>query len=226
VRLTLYRDQKQKKMARITENTLGRLSGKVGGLVFKQSEFGDYVSAMPSATQHKPSLAQRRQRNRMRLCMDFIKGVGHIIQHVYLPTASTRTRHNQLKSHLLKNAMQSTGKGLSLIYSQVMLSRGDLRPLMLKQLENLGAGEYGLKFDPQLNQAMTHADDQVFLVLYRPAQPQFHWSPLLGYRTAASIRFSTPKVWPSGEPLHAWVGFFNPTLSEASISTYLGEIVS
>ncbi|MDR6300677.1 DUF6266 family protein [Mesonia maritima] len=210
-------------MARIINNPLGDLSGKAGSVVFKKTKYGTYISSLPNVNSQKSSTLQKKQQSKMKTVMHFLTPLQWILKNTYFPLQQNSPTFNHIKSYYLRHALTSNGEGYHITYSQCLLSYGDLRIPEQVELQR-EESQVHLTWQPQVEQAMAKADDQLFVVVYQPDLHQFYFVEQLAERQAGQATFAIPEVWSPTAEFHGWVGYYRPQEQQASLSVYLGEL--
>lgn len=212
-------------MARIIKNTIGELSGKAGGLVFKTGKNGNYVSSLPVHTKKKPSAVQQLQRNKMTLVMEFLQPFQHVFREVYFPFQQNKSGFHAAKSHYLKEAVAFENGKYTIDYSKALLGYGDLR--MIKDLQitpDINTHSFTIQWIDNSRQAMACPDDQLMVVCFAPETQQRYFFRELANRLDEQVvcnlgNYNTPAEF------HIWAGFYQPEQKRASPSVYGGCFV-
>ncbi len=137
-------------MAIIKNGIFDAPSGKVGNLVFCQWKSISYIRAKPKRKKVKPRTpAQERQRARFRFMQKYLTPIIPYIRLGFQHDGSSRSAHNAAMSYNLKNALQETDGGLSIIPEKFMFSRGTLAPALRGSAVFEGT-ELVVRWDPQV----------------------------------------------------------------------------
>src|SRR5690606_36851674 len=105
----------------------GRLTGKVGNMVYYIRNGNQYARALPKAAQYEPSPAQRAQRLRMKLVMQFVSPLAPMLDDTFRPHDRKLTGMNKAVRHALQaGAVAGTYPDLYLRPERMLVSSGGL----------------------------------------------------------------------------------------------------
>lgn len=212
-------------MARIKKSTIGELSGKAGGLVFKTGKNGTYVSSLPTPTKNKPSAVQQLQRNKMTVVMDFLRPFQFLIKENYFPFQKNKSGFHAAKSYYLREALLLQNDQYVINYSKALLTYGDLRMVEDLQLAVAATNNgFNLQWKDNSAQAMAYPDDELVLVCYAAGVQARYFSSQLAQRSDESA-FCAFEPASNPTEYHIWVGFSRPDEKRASPSFYGGSLV-
>lgn len=211
-------------MARLLNNPLGSISGKAGTLVFKKTKHGNFISSLPVPSNKKPSEPQLLQRNKMKVIMHFLGPLKHILKLLFSPNRPTSASFHFIKSYYLLHGLHFGTQGYEINYATSLMSYGDLRPPEQAFAQWDGAQEVLLEWNPQSEQALAHAEDYLFAVVYHPPTHQFFFAPQLAVRNEGQTSFLLPSPWSSFTSYKLWIGFHQLEAQKASMSVYMGEL--
>jgi hypothetical protein len=202
-------------MARLTDNLLGKISGKAGSLLFKRTKKGTVITSLPQHTK-KPSVPQQIQRNKMKVVMRFLTRLKPLF-------AENAVGFHSIKSYYLRHAVRWEGETHAIDYSKALVCLGTIRPPEEAYAERITPNKLHITWAPQCEQAMANCKDQLLVVLYHPASHRFFFATCLAKREAGHFTLLLPSMW---QPLsfHTWIGFSAKDAQQASLSVHLGEV--
>lgn len=209
-------------MARVIDGVNGTVSGKVGNVVYYNSNGGTYVRSLPEKNGRKrsPTAKQAVYRERFSLVQKWLKPILPLIRAGFNEYAPRQTSHNSAMSYNLQHAVIENGDGFEINPEAFAFSRG-----LLPEAKNGSLIQEGDKvhFHWQSNDEISsvHNLDRTILLLYRPG------SDFANFRIYGSERWQMTdslsiKEFKSGDVLHGYLAFISSENQEVSNSVYLG----
>ncbi|WP_146228859.1 DUF6266 family protein [Mesonia sp. K7] len=211
-------------MARLIKSPLGEISGKAGGLVFKKTKYGIYLSSLPNFSHKKVSQLQQLQQNKMKVVMHFLKPLQNILSKTYFPLRQNSLAFHQIKSYYLRHALKPMEKAYAIDYAKCLMSYGELRPPEQVTAQRPVTDTIVLTWEPQLGQALAQSNDPLFAVLYHEAAHLFYFIPKVAGRVDGTGTLKLHQKWANFSNLHLWVGYARTEEKRASVSVYVGEV--
>jgi hypothetical protein len=126
-------------MGRINKGILGGFSGKVGNVVGGSWKGIDYMRSKSTRTNFTATTTQLEQQAKFGLAIRFVQSMSGLVAVGYRNLAVKQTGANGAVSWVLKNAIGGTYPNNSILYADVLISRGDL-PNVLAPAVTMGAG--------------------------------------------------------------------------------------
>lgn len=156
-------------MGTINKGILGGFSGKVGTVIGGTWKGIDYMRSKSNKTNFKPSEAQLAQQLKFGLSIRFVQSMSGLVEFSFRNFAIKQTGINSALSYTLKNAVAGIYPTYNIVYSDVLVSRGDL-PNALAPSVVSGAGSI-LTFIWMDNSGVgvAKATDKAILAAYCPA---------------------------------------------------------
>src|SRR5690554_1129397 len=115
-------------MARVIDGVNGSVSGKVGNVVYYNSNGGTYVRSLPTKGQRQqvPTPKQATQRARFAVVQNWLRPILPLIRVGFNEYAPRQTSHNSAMSYNLQHAVIENGDGFEVNPEVFAFSRGFL----------------------------------------------------------------------------------------------------
>ena len=111
-------------MARIIGNAFGKISGKIGGLVFVNSKGGNYVRELPAKRKGPIKESVRKQGNKWSFASHFLNPLRPFINAHVKRFNGYSTPYLCAFSHMLKNALSDYPDKIH--FNEILVTKGDL----------------------------------------------------------------------------------------------------
>ena len=211
-------------MARVIDGVNGTVSGKVGNVVYYNSNGGTYVRSLPTKKRRKrpPTAKQAVYRTRFTVVQNWLKPLLPLIRVGFNGYALRQTSHNSAMSYNLQHALIENGDSFEVSPEAFAFSRG-----LLPKAEQAGMVQEGdsIRFYWQYNDEIPSDNklDRTILLLYRPV------SDFANYRIYGNERWQltdllTIKEFRPGDIVHGYIAFISSENQEVSNSVYLGAL--
>ncbi len=212
-------------MARkVGEHLIGKLGPTVTSVVN-----GVEVTRTQNSHPHDPfTIKQRIQRSKMKFASRFLRTLKLTIIAGYQGTTFDNP-YNEAKSSICMNAFRVEGTKITVLYENILVSRG----LLAKGEEcNLApdGDSYTITWKIPARKSGISLNDNVNLVMYSDVSDGQQWHEFsVARRSAGTLTGKIPK---SDMPVHFWIFFHNgdmtakPSKSNISDSVYLGTAPS
>ncbi|MDB5275800.1 MAG: hypothetical protein JWR61_755 [Ferruginibacter sp.] len=209
-------------MGRINKGILGGFSGKVGSVVGGTWKGIDYMRSKASRTNFTATDAQLAQQLKFGMAVRLVTSMSGLVAIGFRNYATKQTGANGAVSYMLKNAMDGTYPSFSIVYANVLVSRGDL-PNVLAPAATMGAGnQLTYSWTDNSGVGIAKATDQVILAAYCPALNQCI------YTTGSAVRSALTDVLDlstfSGQAVHTYIGCLSADGRDIATSIYTGAI--
>lgn len=208
-------------MARITKGILGGFSGKVGTVVGASFRGQDIIRSKPKPSSKKPTDKQLLQQAKFSLTIAFLQPLKPI-QHKYFGVKSgAKSEVNLAVSYFLKNAIQVIANIPELLYTKILITKGDLTGFQNLTALPQANQVIEISWEDNSTQGNANATDQVNLVCYSEVLGSFEIFELLATRADLTTQVTLPALYANLD-VHVWAYLNNAAESVACNSNYLG----
>lgn len=210
-------------MGKALNGPYGHLQGKVGTLVHYMLK-GQPVVRIVGAPPKKRSQKQKANQQAMSLIMDLLRPALRFINTGFELQArdTVWNPHNLAVSYNKKHALQGEYPNISVDYSKVMVSKGELPQAKNLKMEQEKNG-LRISWDPQTQNKGDYADDMVMVLVLHPATGQAYCLLNVGQRGAGScfVELEDNKATAQTE---VYLCFRSSSGKKISDSVYLGNL--
>jgi hypothetical protein len=210
-------------MAKSKDGFLGKLSGKVGNLVFATWKGVPYIRSRPSGNPSNTE-AQQTQRSKFGETVKFVGRILPIIKAGFKWNTDRMPERNAAISYLMKNAVKGEKPDIWIDYPAVKVARGNL-PVPQHVSAELSS-DNNLVIDWTYNASLgtSRATDRVLALAYFPGIKQAVWSiDDTVVRADEQIMLELSKSAAQKE-MHVYLAFADQEGNDASDSVYLGKV--
>lgn len=209
-------------MAKPKDGVFGKLSGKVGNLVFSSWRGIPYIRAKSS----KPvsnTPAQQTQRSKFGLVVSFVGHILPVIKAGFKQGSKDMPERNAAISYLMKNAVRGKKPDIRIDYAAVLVGRGNLPVPQEATAERTSDNQLAFQWHYNAELSVKRASDEVLALAYFPEVQQGVWSTGdLAVRADGELTLALPES-AAEKPMHVYLAFAAADGSDASDSVYLGE---
>lgn len=209
-------------MGTFNKGLLGGFSGKVGPVIGSEWRGKNVLRSMPSKSEHEPSEAQLRQRQKFKYMLHFLNPIKHVLSSTF-PNYGDKTPFNRATSYHLKEAIVSTGEGFELIYSKILISMGELCGLQDPLVTLSAPLTLALQWADNSDQGLAYPDDELLVIAYAPTLDRFEIATNTALRANTQCLLHLPELF-EGLPIELWATFKNASGTMSATSRYLGRI--
>lgn len=217
-------------MARIKNGINTPLSGKIGNLVACQWKGIPYLRSRPSRVNHPDSVKQLAHRMKFSIVMKFLSPFKDFLKFSFAPYANEKTGFNVAVSENMKTAIQGEYPELSINYSEVVLSKGDLSKPSDAMIEAEGEDAVRISWTNSEEAKSDNDTDRAIVLFYNPDNRELIYYIGVAKRSDSMAIISLPYDFQSCQ-LECYLIFIAQEamlskLSENTISDsfYLGQI--
>lgn len=209
-------------MGRISKGILGGFSGKVGNVVGGTWKGIDYMRSKSNRTNFKSSQAQLEQQAKFGLAIRFAQTMSALLAIGFRTYANKQTGINSAVSYILKNAIGGTYPSFSIMYNEVLVSRGDL-PNVLAPAANAAAGSLlTYTWTDNSGTGIAKATDKVILAAYCPDLDQCIYTTGSAARSTGTDQLNLATF--SGKEVHTYIGCISDDGRNIASSIYTGMV--
>lgn len=218
-------------MGKIKNGILGGVNGKVGNVVGASVNGVSYLRAVPTSFNDAKSPKQVANRMKMKVCVNFLSATKGFIRLGFRGWSKTGSAYNAAFSYNYAAAIQGNYPDITLDYSKVALSRGDLEGLYGLSVSALSATSLKVSWNDNSGVETAKSGDTIMALVYSPVLDQAIFRSNAGTRGDGESTLNLPEQF-AGQSVHVWVAALDPEKqydhSEAkegvSNSAYTGEL--
>ncbi|MEJ7694697.1 DUF6266 family protein [Daejeonella sp.] len=206
-------------MARILA---GRITGKVGDLVYSTKNGVNYVKQAPKKSLKAPSEKQLFHCRKFAIVMHFLSPLKKLLNESYRSNPKRSGLHNAMKKNLCESI---TGEypHLKLDYSKVSLVSGSLRMPQAEMVYDAKSNK--LLFCYECHHSYNaYLNDELIALIYCPELQQ-NWHPvntgLQRFEQIGAFKIPNEVI---GHEIHIWLYFRSEMLDQFSNSAYIGKV--
>ncbi len=206
-------------MARIIA---GRITGKVGDLIYSTRNGINYVKQVPQKSLKAPSEKQLIQCKKFAMVMHFLSPLKKLLNESYRNNPTRTGLHNAMKKNLTESI---TGEYpcLNLDYSKVSLVLGRLYMPHAEMVYDVKSNELLLCYECH-HSHNAYLNDELIALIYCPELPQY-WhkinTGLQRFEQIGSFKLPNEVI---GHEIHIWLYFRSEMLEQFSNSVYIGKV--
>ena len=209
-------------MGTITKGILGGFSGKVGNVVGGTWKGIDYMRSKANRTNFNPSQAQLEQQLKFGLSIRFVQSMSGLVEMSFRNYAIKMTGINSALSYTLKNAVAGVYPIYNIVYSDVLVSRGDL-PNVLGPAVVSGVGSLvSFSWTDNSGVGIAKPTDKAILAGYCPAFNQCIYTTGSASRSALTDELNLSTF--SGQLVETYIGFVSQDGRNIASSLYTGQV--
>jgi hypothetical protein len=209
-------------MGTINKGILGGFSGKVGSVVGGTWKGIDYMRSKSNRTNFTPSQAQLEQQAKFGLAIRFAQTMSALLAIGFRTYANRQTGVNSAVSYILKNAIGGTYPGFSILYDEVLVSRGDLPNVLAPAVTAATGSMLTYNWTDNSGTGIAKATDKVILAAYCPALDQCIYTTGSAARSAATDQLNLTTF--SGKEVHTYIGCISADGRNIATSIYTGAV--
>ena len=208
-------------MGKIKQGILGGFSGKVGPVIGSSWKGKAVMKARALSFDDANSEAQRRQRQKFQIMVDWIFRCTGFIRRGFHGAAQEMTEVNACVSYNIQNAVSGTYPNQMVDFTKTLVAKGSLEGIMdaAKAYD-----DYTITMTWTDNSGLGNADrtDSIYGCVYNKTKKQSIYK-LLGARSTRTGTIDIPALWAS-DTVEVWM-FAQHGEGETSNSVYLGTQV-
>lgn len=209
-------------MGTIEKGILGGFSGKVGTVIGGTWKGIDYMRSKSNRKNFNASEAQLAQQLKFGLTIRFVQSMSGLVEMSFRNYAIKQTGINSALSYTLKNAIAGTYPIYNIVYSDVLVSRGDL-PNALAPSVVSGAGSIiTYSWTNNSGVGVAKATDKAILVAYCPAFNQCIYTTGSAARNALTDALDLSTF--AGQVVETYIGFISVDGRNIASSFYTGQV--
>lgn len=208
-------------MARISKGILGGFSGKVGTVVGATWRGQDIIRSVPKASGKQPTEKQLQQQMKFKLAVSFLQPLKNLQAFYFGSNSGTKSRLNLAVSYTLNQAVDMVADQPIIVYSKVLITKGDLAGFQNLNVQNLSGGSLQCTWDDNTVQGNASATDDMSVVAYCEELNEMIIYQNIAKRQDATISISFSALY-VGKEVQLWAFFSNEAQTSACNSPYMG----
>lgn len=209
-------------MGTISKGILGGFSGKVGNVVGGTWKGIDYMRSKSNRTNFNPSQAQLEQQLKFGLSIRFVQSMSGLLELSFRNFAIKMTGINSALSYTLKNAVAGTYPVYNIVYSDVLVSRGDLPNVLGPAVVSGAASVVSFSWTDNSGVGIAKPTDKAILAAYCPAFNQCIYTTGSASRSALTDDLNLATF--SGQLVETYIGFISEDGRNIASSIYTGQV--
>jgi hypothetical protein len=213
-----------KKMANYEKGILGPFTGLVGTVVGVTWRGKSIMRSRPKKTAHVPTVLQERQHMKFTIAMHFLTPLRSVLNRYFGNEIGAKSRFNMATSYTINNALEWTGGEFELLFSKVLISKGELQGLQNPTTTTAADQEFNFTWVNNTGQGLALANDQLLVVFYCPEFNLYEVYEDVTDRADENATLTLPSLF-AGQQVHVWATFISHTHKKQATSSYLGEFV-
>lgn len=209
-------------MGRILKGILGGFSGKVGNVVGGNWKGIDYMRSQGNYRNSSPSLAQSAQQLKFGIAVRFVQSISALVELGFSNYAIKKTGVNSALSYTLKNAISGIYPVFSIVYSDVLVTRGDLPNVLAPSVVSGANSMVTFSWTDNSGVGSAKATDKAILAAYCPLLNQCIYTTGSANRSAITDELNLAAF--SGKVVETYIGFISADGRNIATSIYTGMV--
>lgn len=209
-------------MGTISKGILGGFSGKVGNVSGANWNGINVIRSLPGKRAKSTNQVILAQQARFKMAVAFVQAFGDLWTLTYSLRTVRMSSKNRALSHLLNNAVVGNYPDISIDFSKVLISSGNLPGVIAVKAVSTEAGQVEFSWTDNSGIASARPDDQSILAVYDPVTGHAVYTAAGALRGAGKAVLDAGNL--KGAVVHAYVGFISKTGNKVANSIYTGEV--
>jgi hypothetical protein len=209
-------------MGKLSKGILGGFSGKVGNVVGGSWKGIDYMRSKANRSSFTASKAQLEQQQKFATAMRFLQSMSGLIAIGFRSFAVKKTGINSAISYTLKNAVQGTYPDYSIVYTDALISRGDLPNVPVPTVAIGAGGILTYSWTNNSGVGIARAADKAILAAYCPKLNQCIYTTGGATRSALTDQLNLAAF--SNTTVETYIGFISENGRNIATSLYTGQV--
>lgn len=209
-------------MASFQKGILGGFSGKVGTVIGGNWKGIDYMRSKGGNKNKNPTQPQLSQQLKFGLCIRFLQTMSGLVEVGFKTFAVQKTGINSALSYLLQNAVAGAYPTFNIVYSDVLVSRGDLPNVLGPAVVSGAASVVTFSWTDNSGVGSTKPTDKAILAAYCPAFNQCIYTT--GSADRSTLTDSIDLSTFAGQLIETYIGFISADGKSVATSIYTGQV--
>lgn len=200
----------------------GRISGKVGDLVYSSYKGKSYVKSAPNKSTKPKTEKQIAHQAKFALAVRFLKPVIAELNAAFKLPGKAASGYNLALKHTLEHVIKGEYPDYTLNYAEARFSRGGWSAPAWVHLVP-GAACLMIIWMGDQYRDCSYGDDEVNILIYEPESGEYIKGPSHVYRAQEACIIAIPESF-GGKVLHTYL-FCVSASGKRSASVYAGEVI-
>lgn len=209
-------------MGTINKGILGGFSGKVGNVVGGSWKGIDYMRSKGTRSNFNPTEAQLTQQLKFKLGIRFLQPLTGLLEIGFGNFAVKKTGVNSALSYTLKSAIGGSFPAFEIVYSDVLVSRGDLPNVLSPAAVAAANSVLNFTWTNNAGVGIAKDTDKAMLAAYCPALNQCIYTTGSAERLAGADSLNLGSF--AGQVVETYIGFISADGRNVATSIYTGQV--
>ena len=209
-------------MGKLIKGIYGPFTGKVGPAVGSSWMGLNVIRSLPSRRTRPFTPGELAQQMRFKLMTGFLLRVMPLLNITFKNLAVRMTGFNKGYSYNIKNVFTGEYPNLSIDYSLVLLSRGDLPNAGSPSATSSAPGMLDFSWIDNTGKGKAQKTDKAFVAAYFVEKNNWQYDLDVADRSDGGYSFDVKHF--SGKTVHTYIGFISRDGTEVSDSIYTGIV--
>lgn len=199
------------------------LSGTIGDRVYSSWKGTSYSRSKPVSIKNPRTPAQQAQRAKMNVILKFLKPCKEFVRIGFQTKAKNMSAFNYATSFIYKNALTGEYPDLSIDYSKVLLSTGNLDGPFEPKIALTSACEIEFSWQINIDAYNYFLNDCAMVLVYNPAKQEAIIVTDGNSRISMHQRVTIPPSY-AGDEVICYIAFRDYNGKKVSDSKFLGRL--
>jgi hypothetical protein len=209
-------------MGRIKKGIQGGFSGTVGTVVGANWNGIDYMRSLPPERNTSKTTPQAAQRARFALFSKFQFSMKELLTLGFRDFAVQMTAPNSALSYNMKNAIIGVYPNFSILYDQVLVTRGSLPNVSVPAAAAGTSGTVTFSWTNNAGIGKAKGGDTALLVAYCPELNHTVYTTAGALRSAGTDTLNVQEF--KGKVVQTWISFISVDKKDIATSLFTGEV--
>jgi hypothetical protein len=211
-------------MATTNSSVFGAFIGTIGPVTGFMRNGKNVLRTSTSSIENKRTHLQLAQREKIRLCIAFVKVFSRtgFLNKGFPAYGQNNTGYNRAMSALMSLAVTGGYPEMQLNYKETLISKGRLPGAQSTKLVKKANNILQFSFADNSTDGIASPDDTIILVAYAPDLQQAVFTLNGGYRKDKIVTLNVAAL--KGRVVETWIGFLSKDEQDASDSVWVGRV--
>jgi hypothetical protein len=209
-------------MGKIEKGILGGFSGKVGTVVGGNWRGIDYMRSKGKRSKADPTVSQLEQQAKFALATRFAQTMSPLLATGFSYYTLKQTALNSAVSYILKNAVSGAYPNSSILYANVLISRGDIPTVLAPTATATAGSKLTYNWTDNSGTGTAKPTDKVMLAAYCPELNQCVYTTGSASRSDLTDELNLASF--SGKQVHTYIGGISENGRSIANSIYTGPV--
>lgn len=173
----------------------GKFSGKVGNIVGSSWKGKGVMRILPASVSNPRTGKQLNQRSKFGMAIKLVHANGALVKSGFRPWANGMSAHNAAMSYNLAHAFTGEHPNVSIDFSRVLISRGDLAPVSNLTAVSTTPAYITLNWADNSAAQNARATDRLMASLYDSESGTAAIYPFAASRADGTAELASPAGW-------------------------------